>query len=115
MASINKHVVCGGSCMENEVNQLVTEFRRGSVSRRQFLKRAALLLGGAASANALLLAASGAPIQKVAEAAGALQGTMPPTMPATMAATETSLEIQTKMITFKDAKGGDVPGYMAQP
>ncbi len=107
--------------MENEavqvkqVNEIVTEFRSGNLSRRDFLKRAALILGGAAAANALLLAASGAPIVEVAAAAGAIEGTAPATMPATMAATATSLEIKAMPITFKDAKNGDVPGYLAQP
>src|SRR4051812_30828083 len=74
--------------MENEVKQLVTEYQHGQVSRRQFLTRAPVLLGGAAAANVLLMAASGPPIHEVAAAAGALQGTQPATMPATMAATE---------------------------
>ncbi len=55
--------------MEDKVQQLVAEYRSGSLSRRQFLRRATLLLGGAATANALLLAASGASIPQVAEAA----------------------------------------------
>src|SRR5262249_28503937 len=104
----------GGRVMEQEVNQLVSEYRNGAVSRRAFLKRAALLLGGAAAANALLLAANGAPIQEVARAAGALQGTAPATPPATMAATEGAMEIQTSMVKFKTASD-EAPGYMARP
>jgi len=95
------------------VEQLVSEFRTGTLSRRLFLKRAALLLGGATAANALLLAASGAPIPQVARAAGALQGTAPATAPATMAATEEGVEIKTEMVTFKG--NGDAPGYLARP
>ncbi len=95
------------------VEQLVSGYRSGSLSRREFLKRAALLLGGAAAARALLLAASGAPIEQVALAAGAIEGTAPATLPATLPATEESLEIQTSMITFKG--NGDAPGYLARP
>jgi carboxymethylenebutenolidase len=95
------------------VEQLVTDFRTGTLSRRQFLKRATLLLGGATAANALLMAAAGAPIPHVARAAGALQGTAAATPPATMAATEAGLEIKTETVTFKG--NGDLPGYLARP
>lgn len=96
------------------VNELVRAYRGGGVSRREFLRRAALLVGGAAMADALLLAAHGAPIPQVAEAAGEIQGTQEPTPAATLAATPTGLEIQVSTITFKSADG-DVPGYLAQP
>jgi len=95
------------------VEQLVSEFRTGTLSRRLFLKRAAMLLGGATAANALLMAASGAPIPQVARAAGALQGTAPATAPATMAATEAGVEIKTETVSFKG--NGDLPGYLARP
>src|SRR5215831_17966795 len=65
-------------------------------------------------ANALLLAATGAPVLKVAQAAGAIEGTAPATPAATMAATPGALEIQTSMVTFKGGSD-DTPGYFARP
>lgn len=102
--------------MEDQVQQLVSEYKAGKVSRRQFLQRAALILGGVASANALLLAANGAPFQQVIAAANQV-GTAQPTSAATMAATQSatqSADIETSMVTFK---GGteDAPGYLARP
>ena len=38
--------------MEQQVEQLVSEYQGGKVPRREFLKRATVLLGGAAAANA---------------------------------------------------------------
>ncbi len=99
---------------EKQVYELVDSLRAGKVSRRDFLKRAALLLGGATAANAMLLAATGAPIVKVAEAAGVLQGTAPATMPATMAATSQALAIKTELVTFKGSDDA-ASGYLAQP
>ncbi len=95
--------------MEAQIHRLVSDFRSGTLSRREFLKRAAILLGGAASANALLLAATGAPIQEVAAAAGALNGQNTDSRP--VLADDT---IETAMVTF-DAFGSTAPGYMARP
>jgi carboxymethylenebutenolidase len=99
--------------VQQQVDQLVSEFRNGQVNRRTFLKRAALLLGSAAMANALLLAASGAPVHEVAEAAGEIEGTAPATMSATLPATANALEIQTSLVSFKG--NGDASGYLAKP
>lgn len=100
--------------MDDKVQQLVSDYRAGAISRRKFLTRAVQLLGGAAAANALLLAAAGAPIRDVAAAAGALQGTAAPTPAATKPATDGGLEIQTSMIKFK-TRTDEAPGYLARP
>ncbi len=102
--------------MEEQVQALVSEYKSGHVSRREFLKRAAQILGGIAAANALLLAANGAPIRQVAEAAHAIEQAATPaaTPAATMAATADSLAIETSMVTFK-GNGEDAPGYLARP
>ncbi len=105
---------------EKVVQQLVEDYRSGNISRRQFLKRATVILGGAALANALLLAAQGASIQQVAAAAGMLteeatsEATEAATMAATMAVTEEFSEVQTSMVEFKSGDG-NAPGYMARP
>jgi len=99
---------------EKQVFDLVDEMRAGKVSRREFLKRAGLMLGGVAAANALLLAAGRAPIAQVAQAAGALQGTQPATPDATMAATPDGMAIKTGMVTYKGSTEG-LMGYLAQP
>ncbi len=102
--------------MEDQVQQLVTDFKAGKVTRRQFLQRAALLLGGVASANALLLAANGAPFKQVIIAANQA-ATAEPTAAATMAATMSgtqAADIETSMITFKTATD-NAPGYLARP
>ncbi len=107
--------------MEDKVvHQLVEEYKLGKVSRRQFLKRATLLLGGAALADALLLAASGAPIHEVAAAAGLLteeataEATTAATMEATAAGTAEAMPVETSMVQFK-AGSDNAPGYLARP
>jgi carboxymethylenebutenolidase len=103
--------------MEDKVvEQLVNEYKSGKVSRRQFLKRATVLLGGAALADALLLAASGAPIHQVAAAAGLLteEATSAATAASTAAATMEAMPIDTQMVEFK-AGTDNAPGYLARP
>lgn len=95
---------------ERQVDQLVAEYRAGQVTRRQFMKRATLLLGGTGMATALLLAAQGAPFTQVVRAAGQLeQATQAATPPATVTA-----DIETQMIKFKTATD-EAPGYLAKP
>lgn len=98
--------------MEEQVHELVSEYKTGSLSRRQFLRRATVLLGGAAAANALLLAANGASIPDVARASGQL--TPEASLPATMAATGQAANIQTEVVQFP-AGTSQAPGYLARP
>ncbi len=94
---------------EHQVEQLVTEYRAGQVDRREFLRRATVLLGGGSMATALLLAAQGASITTVAHAAGQIAPTAQATGPATVTA-----DIETSSITFKTASD-TAPGYLAKP
>jgi carboxymethylenebutenolidase len=98
--------------MEEKVHELVSEYKSGSLSRRQFLRRATLLLGGAAAANALLLAANGASIPEVARASGQL--TPEASLSATMAATGQAANIETSVVQFA-AGTSQAPGYLARP
>jgi carboxymethylenebutenolidase len=93
---------------EHQVEQLVTEYRAGQVSRRDFMQRATVIMGGASMAGVLLMAADGAPIDAVARAAGQID------QAATPAATSTAMEIETSMVTFKTATD-QAPGYLAKP
>src|SRR5512141_2090501 len=94
---------------QHEIETLVDQYQHGKLARRMFLKRAAMILGGAAAAEALLLAASGATIPQVAEAAGMLQGTAAPTPAGKINAPPGGLEIDARMVTFKG--NGDAPGH----
>lgn len=96
---------------EHKVEQLVADYKAGQVSRREFMQRATVVMGGVGMATALLLAAQGAPFAEVARAAGQLEQA---TAPATMAATETPKELETSMIKFKTATD-EAPGYLAKP
>jgi carboxymethylenebutenolidase len=96
---------------EQRVQQLVKEYRAGEITRRQFINRATVILGGAALANALLIAANGGSIPQVAAAMGQ---TMAPTGAATMAGTAAAMDIETSTVEFK-VDDVTAPGYMARP
>jgi carboxymethylenebutenolidase len=90
------------------VDELVAGYRAGSINRRDFLSRSAVVLGGAGMANALLLATQDAPFVDVLKMAGQLdQATPPATQPPPP-------NIETLSIKFKSGTE-DVPGYMAKP
>lgn len=93
---------------ERNVEQLVAEYKAGQVSRRDFIQRASVMLGGAGMATALLLAAQGAPFATVARAAGQVEAQ------ATPAATASATDIETSAIKFKTS-GEEGQGYLAKP
>lgn len=93
---------------EHQVEALVTEYRAGQVTRRDFITRATFIMGGASMANVLLMAADGAPFNVVARAAGQIdQAATPP-------ATQAADDIETSSIKFKTATD-EAPGYLAKP
>jgi carboxymethylenebutenolidase len=96
------------------VDQLVRSFRSGQMDRRDFLKRATVVLGGAAAANALLLAANGAPFADVVRAAGQVDQAATQAATAAPTPTQVTADIETSMITFKGGTD-DAPGYLARP
>lgn len=93
---------------ERKVDQLVADYKAGQVSRRDFLQRATVLLGGGGMATALLLAAQGASFTEVARAAGQIEAQ------ATPAATASAPDIETSAVTFRTS-GQDGQGYLAKP
>src|SRR5579859_5271593 len=95
--------------LERSVFDLVDQQRTGKVSRRDFLKQAATLLGGTAAANALWLAANGAPIPAVAAALGALSPRDPT---AEQSFVETDVNTETISLTNYGSDGG---GFLAYP
>jgi hypothetical protein len=92
--------------MDRQIQELVTSYQHGNISRRHFFRRSAQLMGGVAAANALLAAAM------ASRPASAQGGSGTPA--ATMAATEPAIKIVTENVKFK---GGDLeaPGYLARP
>ncbi len=86
---------------------VIDEYEHGSIDRREFLRRATVLVG-AAGAAALLAACS--PQATTSPAANA-QPTVPPfgTVPADAS------DIQTETVTFPSEGGVQVKGYLARP
>jgi len=93
---------------EHQVEELVTEYHAGKVSRRDFLQRATVIMGGTSMAGVLLMAADGASISAVARAAGQIDQAATP--PATMAVDG----LETSTIKFK-AGTDEASGYLAKP
>jgi carboxymethylenebutenolidase len=97
------------SPLEQSVLALVSEHKTGQVSRRDFLKRAVVLLGGAAAADGLWLAANNAPIPQVAAAMGIIdQAALPTPTPLPESAVDSAV------VSFA-AYGSDASGYVARP
>ena len=95
--------------LEQAVFSLVAAQRTGAISRRDFLARAAGLLGGAVAANGLWLASTGAPIVAVAAAMGALSP-----RPVEAADQATYLDLITATVPL-NAFGSDTTGFLARP
>ncbi len=108
---------------------LVASFERGTLGRRQFVKRAALLLGSVAAANALLAACTTRSDASMPVARATLVPTLVPTRAGytTSAApdvntanaeptddTPPALGQRTDMIMFSTTTSS-APGYLAQP
>jgi carboxymethylenebutenolidase len=88
--------------------QLVRSFQVGELSRRDFLKRATVLLGSAATANLLLVACSNDP-----------NPAAPPVLEETGAAEteagEAMAGLVTSMVDYEDGDGEQLMGYLARP
>jgi carboxymethylenebutenolidase len=93
---------------EHQVEELVTEYRAGKVTRRDFLQRAMVIMGGTSMAGVLLMAADGASISAVARAAGQID------QAATPVATAAVEGLETSMVKFK-AGTDEASGYLAKP
>lgn len=81
--------------MDPKINELYTDFRRGAIDRRNFLKKLAILAGGTAAAYSLLATLEG----NQAFAA------IPP---------NNGEQLHTEMISYPGASG-DVMAFMAKP
>lgn len=93
--------------MPPKVYELLDAHRNGKISRREFIQRAAVALGGTVI--------SGAVLSQLTESAPALALTATPTPKAAATGTPApKIEIKSEMITFKTAKE-DAPGYLAYP
>ena len=88
---------------------VIDEYEHGAVDRREFLRRATVLVG--ASAAAALLAACSPPAANAPAPAAGAQPTVPPygTVPADAS------DIQAENVTFPSDGGVQVKGYLARP
>jgi carboxymethylenebutenolidase len=94
------------------VMQLVRSFQVGELSRRDFLRRASVAVGGMAAANLLLSACAAAP-----------NPTAPPVVEQQPTAAKAEAEskaaapagLVTEMVEYKDADGETLMGYLARP
>lgn len=93
--------------MSPVVQELLDAHRKGKISRRDFIQRAAVALGGTVI--------SGAVLSQLSEGTPATALTTTPTpRPGTTGTPAPAVEITTESITFKTA-GEDAPGYLAYP
>lgn len=98
-----------------QMMEMVRSFQCGQLSRREFLKRATLVVGATAAAQ--LLAACGAspagdnPSPVVDEEATRAAATTP----TTGAAESESNDLMTENVTYPDGEGGELMGYLARP
>lgn len=111
--------------MKQHIDALVQDYQTGQLSRREFLRRAGVLLGGLTAAHTLLVACGGtetatSPAEPAADTPApdemdALETPDEATdaQPEVEDVTATG-EITTEMVTFA-ANGDEAPGYLARP
>jgi carboxymethylenebutenolidase len=92
------------------VRQLVRSFRCGEISRRTFLQRATVLLGSAA-AHMVLAACASTPAD--APSSPVVQEETPEQAAASVTVSEEGLI--TENVTYPDAEGNELMGYLARP
>lgn len=89
------------------VMELVRSFQVGEMSRREFLAKATLALGSAATAGLLL------------QACTPVTGPTAPVVMATLAATTTPSQaspgVVAQMVSYPDGQSGTLTGYLARP
>ena len=94
-----------------EVMNLVTSYQLGRVTRRQFLQKAAVAVGGLSIAN--MLAACTMVVPENAPAPQMIETPVPGTEVATEPIDDG--EIITQVITYPDRDGEQLSGYLARP
>jgi carboxymethylenebutenolidase len=94
--------------MNRQVQELVEAHNKGQISRREFVRQAALLLGGVAVGGAVLAS-------QPSRASSPAQGTAEPTLMATLESTlDPNIKVVANMVEF-DVNGKMTPGYLAYP
>lgn len=89
------------------VMELVRSFQVGEMSRREFLAKATLALGSAATANLLL--------QACTPVTGPTVPVVVATLPAPAAPSLVAPGVVAQMISYPNGQGGTLTGYLARP